>query len=162
MITHIHQNFLNDETEYQRAETYWDQLWTRIDPLPKRAFGWVTPWVGTGSPSLLDGNPIFSAYSLRLRKGIRVIQHAPTEDQLELAFWLDTFGGPVTDPESIRELVIACALSDVAAIEAISLMNRWVEAEASSITLIKLATHGSLPSLRHTKQPRPYTVIPAA
>ncbi len=162
MITLMHSDFLNDETEYRRAETYWNQLWTRIDPLPKRAFGWVTPWVGTGSPSLLDGNPIFSAYSLRLRKGIRIIQHAPTEDQLELAFWLDTFGGPVTDPESIRELVIACALSDVAAIEANSLMSRWVEAEASSITLNKPATHGALLPLRDQKKPRSYTILPAA
>ena len=56
---------------------------------------------------ILDGNPIFSAYSPTTRRGIRVIQHLPTTDEIGISYWLDTLGDPLTDPENIRELVIA-------------------------------------------------------
>ena len=72
-----------------------------------------------------DGNPIFSAYSPERRCGIRVIQYPPESDHLEFDWWLDTFGGPVTDPQAIRELVIACALSKEASRRAFELMEEW-------------------------------------
>jgi len=55
-----------------------------------------------------------------------VIQHEPTSQTLEIQAWPDSFGGPITDPESIKELVIACALSDLAVEVAMDLMQPWV------------------------------------
>ena len=69
--------------------------------------------------------PIFSAYSPTRRCGIRVIQYPPTSKRLELDYWLDTFGGELGEPETIRELVIACSLSDEAATRASELMEMW-------------------------------------
>jgi hypothetical protein len=62
-----------------------------------------------------------------LKRGIRIIQSAPAENGLELVAYPDTFGGSVFDPNTIHELVISCALSDVAARIALSLMLPWVE-----------------------------------
>lgn len=162
MITYMYECFLHDVAEYRLAEAYWNDVWDRIDLLPRVMFHWVTPWVGTGSPVLLDGNPIFSAHSLTLRKGIRIIQHPPARDGRELEFWQDTYGGGVTDPESIRELVIACALSDVTALEAQLLMKEWVRTDASSITLSTLATHNPPSGLSLQRRTRSYTIETAA
>jgi hypothetical protein len=126
MVIHLFKNFLTETHEYRGAEVYWLQLWENLEPTAKSFFGWRTPWLHTGAPSILDGNPIFSAFSPTARRGIRIIQHAPTTEHPELAYWLDTFGGPITDPESIQELVIACALSDIVAAEVVPLLNAWV------------------------------------
>jgi hypothetical protein len=162
MMTYICEYFLDDVAEYRRAEAYWNEVWDGIELLPRVMFDWITPWLGTGSPALLDGNPIFSAHSLKLRKGIRIIQHRPARDGRELEFWLDTYGGDVTDPESIRELVIACALSDVTVFEARLLMNEWVRTDASSITLSTLSTRDPSLRLGQRHRTRSYTIVTAA
>ncbi|MFI5459655.1 MAG: hypothetical protein ACHRXM_29880, partial [Isosphaerales bacterium] len=46
---------------------------------------------------------------------------------LEFVAYPDTFGGSVFDPDTIHELVISCALSDVAAKVARTLILPWVE-----------------------------------
>jgi len=117
MVTHRFLNFLVDGCEYKHATDYWVELWERVDPLRRLVDGWRYPWLSTsfGDGSLdMDGNPIFSAVSPSLRRGIRIIQHAPTSDGIEFDFWHDTFGGRRSDPQAIWELVIACALSDEA------------------------------------------------
>ena len=85
---------------------------------------------------------MFSAYSATARRGVRIIQHPPTNNQLEFAYWLDTYGGSDTDPESIQELVIACALSDAASVPAVSLMNAWVAGESVRIDFQAEYEHG--------------------
>lgn len=129
MARHYFPRFLTDPGEYERAVDYWIDLWGRLDP-PARCFNdWSQPWLtvtfADGTP-MRDGNPIFSAHSPRLRKGLRVIQHEPTSHDLEFQFWLDTFGGDITAPDAVYELVVACALSDEAAAQAVRLMHDWV------------------------------------
>ncbi|GAC1475312.1 MAG: hypothetical protein NVSMB9_27530 [Isosphaeraceae bacterium] len=143
MLTHLFPNFLSRDSEYFQAEGYWARLWERVNSLSKTAQAWQTPWLGTGSPTLRDGNPIFSAYSPLSRRGIRIIQHPPTSDQVEFAFWLDTYGGSVTDPESIQELVISCALSDASSESAFSILNAWVEGEELAVDFQGPAEPGS-------------------
>lgn len=125
MVEHLFANFLNDEGVYRNAERYWIDLWESIDEDVRK--GWSQPWFQPLPPSISEGNPIFSAVSLRLRRGIRIIQSAPTEKGLEFVAYPDTFGGSASDPETIHELVISCALSDVAARFALLLMRAWVE-----------------------------------
>ena len=69
-----------------------------------------------------DGNPIFSAVSPTLRRAVRIIQHEPSSDELELEYWLHTFQGD----EAISELVISCALSEQAEREAGELIRAWI------------------------------------
>lgn len=61
-----------------------------------------------------------------------MIQEEPTGSRLDIRAWLDTFGGDVTDPDSIVELVIVCALSDVSSRFALDLMSPWVRGRSIS------------------------------
>src|SRR5690349_7245784 len=126
MITHLYSNFLRDDREYWLSEDHWLRLWEQLDPRVRDEFAWRQRWFEPLPRALGEGNPIFSAVSPVLRRGIRVIQHEPTESGVEIQAWPDTFGGGIDDPDSISELVIACALSDEASRIAFSLMESWV------------------------------------
>jgi hypothetical protein len=127
MVKNYFENFLIDPDQYRRSEEFWNDLWRDVLRSASNPNDWRTPWLGTGSPLIQDGNPIFSAISLGLRRAIRIIQQEPVQPGLDFQVWLDSFGGPPTDPESISELVVACVLSDVAAYHAQSFMREWIE-----------------------------------
>ena len=126
MVSILFPKFLIDPEQYRLSERYWEDLWSRIDFFDRVSFEWTYPWLGTGSPDIKDGNPIFSAYSPVLGRGLRVIQEEPIHTVLDIQAWLDTFGGDIIDPDRIHELVISCTLSDVASRVALSLMSQWV------------------------------------
>jgi hypothetical protein len=135
MVNHLYSNFLQDEAVYASAERYWIDLWDQIDSTIRVFMGWRQPWFQPLPPSISEGNPIFSAVSPLLRRGIRILQSEPTEKGLELVAYPDTFGGSIFDPNAIHELVISCALSDVAARVALSLMLPWVQGKGVSLDL---------------------------
>ncbi len=126
MITLFYKSFLNDFGEYRASEKHWEDLWKQSGSTPD----WICPWASTGAPDCLDGNPIFSAYSPLVRRAVRIIQHEPTTDNVEIRAWPNFAGGSVFDPEAYRELVIACALSDVSSQYALSLIRPWVTGES--------------------------------
>ena len=125
MLKHLYKNFLHDINEYRASEDFWRGRWEQNLDSGLRS-GWSYPWISTGSPDCLDGNPIFSAVSPSLRRGIRVIQHEPTSRRVELCAWPDYVGGSLYDPDAIQELVISCALSDAAVDLAMLLIQPWV------------------------------------
>jgi hypothetical protein len=127
MVKHLFSKFLEDEKAYLEAERFWIDLWERIDTETRVRNGWKQPWFQPLPPSISEGNPIFSAVSLREKRGIRIIQSAPAENGLEFVTYPDTFGGSTLDPNAINELVISCALSEEAARAALSKMVDWVE-----------------------------------
>jgi hypothetical protein len=129
MVHHLHSNFLRDPKEYALSEEHWVRLWQQVEPQSRLLYRWRHPWFQPLPPSLSEGNPIFTAVSPILRRGIRVIQHEPTESDLEFQAWLDFFGGDSPDPDRIEELVMSCALSDPACQVALSLMEPWVKGE---------------------------------
>src|SRR5881396_1945353 len=103
MVQHLYSNFLSDPREYARAEKFWQDLWEDLI----RAAGvteWESPWLGA---PLRDGNPIFSAISHSRGRGVHVIQHAPTSEDVELVWWLDKFGEERID-QIVYQLVISC------------------------------------------------------
>ncbi len=126
MANNLFPNFLVDAGQYEESERFWEDLWGRIDPRDRERFGWTFPWLGTGSPQIKDGNPIFSAVSPTLRRGVRVIQEEPIGSELDVQAWLDAFGGDADDPDRVDELVISCVLSDESSRIALELMSRWV------------------------------------
>jgi hypothetical protein len=120
MISHIYPNFLEDVQVYKASVRHWEQLWRQLGRFEIEKYQWTYPWISTGSPD------IFSAFSPVLLRGIRIIQHEPTSSKLEIQAWPDYVGGGIADPASIRELVIACALSSETARIALDLMRPWV------------------------------------
>lgn len=126
MMNYHYLGFLSDPSIYALSESYWLALWQEIDQNDRVLYGWKQPWFKPLPPKIAQGNPIFSAVSPRRRRGIRLIQHEPTVPIPEIFAYLDTFGGPLEDPESVKELVISCALSDFTARTARRLMGAWV------------------------------------
>lgn len=122
MVQHIDKEFLTDPRQYRHAEQYWEQLWKRLVSQAGAAEKWQHPWLGA---PLRDGNPMFSAVSAELRRGVHVNQHAPTSADVELVWWLDRFGEEGIDAV-VDQLVISCALSREAAEQAYELMESWV------------------------------------
>ena len=125
MVQHLCKTFLADAAAYESAQARWRQLWETLVAAEKLEAEWKVPWFVpefvNGTP-MRDGNPIFTAVSPTLRRGVRIIQHEPTTDQLELDYWLDTF----RSDETISELVISCALSDQAEQQASHLIRAWI------------------------------------
>jgi len=125
MVRYLCTRFLADAAVYEAAQARWRQLWERVVCAHPHEAEWQVPWFApefaNGTP-MRDGNPIFTAVSPTLRRGVRVIQHEPATDQLEFDNWTDTFQGD----EPIAELVISCALSEEAEERAYELMRRWI------------------------------------
>jgi hypothetical protein len=148
MINHIDKGFLSDAATYAHSEEFWRQLWDRVDESARDNFGWVQPWFQPLPRELAEGNPIFSAVSKQLRRGIRVIQHEPTKNEVEIQAWPDSYGGGFFDPGSLEELVISCALSDRAAEIALDLMVPWVNGKCLQLGCIERGR--ALPRSRYT------------
>lgn len=145
MVNHLYPDFLVNPDQYAQAVRYWQELWSRIDRHLREPTGWVSPWLDGGPPDIRDGNPIFTAWSPSLMRGIRIIQHPPESDGPELAFWTDTFGGPLGDPNSIDEFVMACALSEEVEPFARLLVEAWISGEAIYIEHESHAMVGARP-----------------
>lgn len=127
MVEHLFASFLEDRSQYAGSVRRWLELWNGTDAAARRRDHWTTPWLSTTEEDGLgDGNPIFSAWSPKQRRGIRVIQHVPTRDIAELAWWLDTFAGPIRNPDCVEELVIACAMSLESMAVAQGLIEQWI------------------------------------
>ena len=136
METALYPHFLGDPAEYASSAQFWVGLWNQIERFHRDGFGWSYPWLETGSPSMKDGNPIFSARSGVLRRGVRIVQLEPLGPGLDFQVWLDTFGGDITNPRSINELVIACVLSDEASRIAFGLISQWIQGLPVSIDYV--------------------------
>jgi hypothetical protein len=125
MVQHLYRGFLTDAGIYESAQARWGHLWEKLVASERSNTEWKAPWFApqfVNETPMRDGNPIFSALAPSLKRGIRIIQHEPTSDQVELDYWLDTFEGD----ERISELVISCALSDQAEQQASKLIRSWI------------------------------------
>lgn len=135
MVKHLFPNFLQDERVYVQVERFWLDLWQQLDPDERVSHGWIHPWFEPLPPSISEGNPIFSAVSTSLRRGVRILQYEPTDKSLEFYAYPDSFGGSIFEPQTIHELVISCALSDVAAKYSKQLMLPWIQGRPISLDL---------------------------
>jgi len=133
VVTTLFPRFLEDPAEYKQSEGFWVDLWGRAERYTREEFRWSHPWLENWSPPLRDGNPIFSARSLVLRRGVRVVQLEPLGPNLDFQAWLDNFGGDVTNPRSIQELVIACVLSEESARLSLGVMSQWAQGHSISL-----------------------------
>jgi hypothetical protein len=96
-------NSRGDTAAYDKSVSAWAKMWAQTDEFVRTAGRWTSPWV---DESWRDGNPIFSAWSPILRRGLRIIQH---DDSARFVVWRDTFGRG--SPIAVDELVISCALT---------------------------------------------------
>lgn len=113
-----HPDFQTNPQSYAACVSEWEALWQSIDRFARDLHDWTTPWLDT---SMRDGNPIFSARSSPLRRGLRIIQHG---DATIFAVWRNTFAKGSS--EAVDELVIDCALTDEHVARARELVGQWL------------------------------------
>ncbi len=123
MVEHLHQTFLSSHANYEAAVDFGKSLCLQT----LRSTGEIALWkpcrsfsFADGTP-FLDGNPIYSLRCDSLRRGLRIIQFAPTHHDVQIDAWIE-----VQDCEhgdSIDELVIACELSA----ESLAIARRLIE-----------------------------------
>ncbi len=83
-----------------------------------------------------DGNPIFSAVSIDLHRGVRLLHSPETTTPM---VWLDTF-----DPEGpapITELVIASDSSPAAVVWVVHLLQQWIG--GAGVTMVPFCTEAA-------------------
>jgi hypothetical protein len=111
-------NSLVDAAAYDASVREWATMWALTDEFLRSAGRWTSPWV---DESWRDGNPIFSAWSPLLRRGLRIIQH---DDGTRFVVWRDTFGRGSS--KAVDELVISCALTMESLERARDLVLQWL------------------------------------
>ncbi len=129
MVKHLFKNFLSNPYEYELAVKYWRELCDQILCVNRQQNQWK-PWLNIhfadGTP-FQDGNPIYNLISEGKCKGLCIIQEEPNTDDVEISAWMDTFGDYGNGEEdSIKELVIVCALSNESVKIASSLIKAWI------------------------------------
>ena len=82
----LHPKFLEESSDYDASVREWRTVWDSIDAFAREYEGWAIPWV---DESMRDGNPILSAWSEKLRRGIRIIQH---QDPNAFVVWVVPIG----------------------------------------------------------------------
>jgi hypothetical protein len=168
MVQHLFPRFLEDPAEYDQAEAYWRRLWDELARFAGQQREWRHPWLQTayadGTP-FRDGDPIFSAWCPSRKRGVRVIQNEPQEQELELDFWSDIVGDEWSG--EVQTLVISCALSKQAADLAQNLILSWMLHGRASVSR---PHHGPLvvgppwgvPALKPWATGQPEALQPAA
>ena len=127
MVHKLHEHFLEDPDEYRASENYWANLARNIarDLQVEEWRPWIPRSYADGTPFERDGNPIFDARSEKLGRAYKIIQHAPTSSEVEIAAWLKHYPEEYVDlPRD--ELVINLGLSEESAAKAEELLRKWM------------------------------------
>lgn len=128
MVDKLFERFLDDPTEYQASEHYWQALVADVTHRAGQAGEW-TPWMprnyGNGMPMERDGNPIYDGRSSELDRAFRIMQHRPVSDSVEVGAWVKEYEAEYTElPRS--ELVLNLSLSTESADLARALLQKWI------------------------------------
>jgi hypothetical protein len=135
MVKHLHPRFLESDSEYQAAESFWRDLFDRVAAENRqqgRWHSWHQRKFADGTPIPRDGNPIFEARSETLQRAVRIIQSPPRTDLVEIAAWVDTFDfADAGGPGFTEELVINLSLSEESSRLARRLIEQWMDRSLS-------------------------------
>jgi len=116
----MYDNFLTDEKEYFSLEEYWkDHFTDLLKAAGEKPEDWQYPYYNTAfsnGTKFMDGNPIFSAQSLKTGEIMKIVQEAFEGEEL-LEHW--------EDPEDQR-LTIVCALTENTQPAISNLLKEWI------------------------------------
>lgn len=105
------------KSEHDEHARQWRALWERLAPVRRQVDEWQTPWL---DESWKDGNPMFSAWSPKVRRGIRILQHPDTKG---FVVWRDRFG---EGSQRVDEVVISCERNPESMSKVARLIESWL------------------------------------
>lgn len=133
MVVTLFDNFLVDDDAYRSCEQFWLHMLRDRARASGQSGEWQswkpTPYAD-GRPFERDGNPIVVVRSPRLNRAIRIVQHAPTPGDLEIAAWVEPNEGELAAVAGV-ELVINLSLSEETAELAAKMILKWMAPETS-------------------------------
>lgn len=123
MVTHLHKNFLSDETEYQKSIDFWKTVIYNLLLVENLTFDeYLTSPKPDGSLFMV-GNPVFNFKLDNNNRAVRIIQEEVETNEVEFSAWLDTLE---LENKTIDELVISLELSHESVLLAVELINAWI------------------------------------
>ncbi len=125
-----YKNFLQELKLYNECEKIWGDLFKSKMPSMSVAASWNN-WLKksySNGQFRMDGNPIFSAISLEMKKAVKVVQYPSGEGYVDAAR-IELFGDDF-DEEKISVLVFSCVLSQASVDNFKELLNSWINGEA--------------------------------
>lgn len=108
---HDFDHYLDDEEVYAALEKYWIDMffmWLAKEKIDDS--DWITPYYNTtfgNGKKMMDGNPIFSAKSIKNDKVIKIIQENPVNGNV-LSYWSNR---SMDNDHNENELVVVCTLN---------------------------------------------------
>jgi len=123
----LYTDFLSNEESYRASEKFWEDMVNSM-AATKDQFNEWRPWMartyGDGiTPLPRDGNPIWDAYSRKLDRAIRIIQHASDSGHVSIGAWVKVEKEDDNIDLPRVELVIHLILSEIAR----KLLSKWME-----------------------------------
>jgi hypothetical protein len=131
MNSPIYPDFLEDEEQYAASEGLWRNVFNEIlDAIDSSAMweAWRPRAYANGTAFPRDGNPIFDARSLELRRAVQIIQWPCKTGEVEISAWLRELPNP-EEEESLPmlELTLNLSLSEQTLALARALLQKWVD-----------------------------------
>ncbi|HEY0608390.1 MAG TPA: hypothetical protein VGD35_02015 [Chitinophaga sp.] len=116
----MYDNFLTDEKEYLSLEDYWkDHFTDLLKAAGEKPEDWHYPYYNTtysNGTKFMDGNPIFSAQSLKTEEVMKIVQE-PFEGTELLEHWED---------EEDQQFTIVCTLTENSQATISNLLKEWI------------------------------------
>jgi hypothetical protein len=134
MVRALYADFLDNIESYKASESTWENLVRDISMEINQSgewHRWVPRTFADGTPMELDGNPIFDGRNDRLSKAFKIMQHAPTEDSVELGVWMKLYE-PEFEQLPRAVLVINLSLSEESLIVAKAILKKWMSQDTST------------------------------
>lgn len=125
MTTILYAEFLKDKRQYNLAQAFWKRLFDRFSEKYNLKFsGYINEYQSSGKKEY-DGNPIFSAFFLKMNRAVRIIQGPPENDEIDISAWVDEITLKEGMPPA-KELVIDMVLSKESKSIASNLIELWL------------------------------------
>ena len=114
--------------------------------------GLADPWLNEPVAALRDGNPIFTAWSPPLRRGVRIVQRPANTDVPDLGYWLDVFGGDLHEPDAVEELVVNCSPAVELVPRLRALLSSWISGAPLSVSIEAPQSQHTRPAQRRLRR----------
>jgi hypothetical protein len=134
MVSQLFPDFIENPESYRASELMWERTVEDLAASMNQERQWKK-WIprnfADGSLIEQDGNPIYDARNDSLNRAVRIIQHPPVGDDVEIVGWVSDFDAEY-DRFPKHELVLNLSLSEESLAVAREILRRWMSPDTTS------------------------------